>query len=153
VEEVRRLFPHFSRALLPPELPYGPSLLTVYGAEMGTIFADLIEGPQFEQVIDSKQKAGMRASLNIEARDYLQALRIRGAIENAFAVLFSEVDVLLSVGSAATAPRVDQALDYRPPAGGHLAAGTLGEARPGNTAPTACPLDSNSSAHLFPKAY
>jgi aspartyl-tRNA(Asn)/glutamyl-tRNA(Gln) amidotransferase subunit A len=151
VDEVRALFPRFSRAVLPAELPYGPTVLTVYGAEMATIFADLIEGPRFDEVIDAKQKAGMRASLKIQARDYLQAMRVRVDIENAFAALFDKVDVLLSVGSAATAPRTDQALDYRPPAGGHLAAGTSDEAkRPGNMALIAAANLAGLPAIFFP---
>lgn len=151
IEEFKHLFPAFKRAVLPPELPYGPVVLTVYGAEMGTMFAGLIEGPQFEEVVDAKQKEGMRASLRIEARDYLQAQRIRGDIEKAFAAIFNEVDVILSVGSAATAPPLDRPLDYKPPAGGHLAAGTGGGAkRPGNMALIAAANLAGLPAIFFP---
>ncbi|HET8569073.1 MAG TPA: amidase [Candidatus Limnocylindria bacterium] len=101
------------RAVL-PELPYGPLVATVYAAEGATIFAELIEGPRFEELRDARQKAGLRASLEIKARDYLQAMRLRSRVSDAFRGLFSECDVILSFGRNTTATPVDQPLDRGP---------------------------------------
>src|SRR5205814_7117620 len=76
VAEFRKIAPRFIRATL-PLMPFGPMVQSVYGAEGGEIFAELIEGPRFEELVDARQKAGLRASLDIKARDYLQAQRLR----------------------------------------------------------------------------
>ncbi len=114
VEEFRRVAPAFRRATLPADLPYGPMVGTVYGAEGATIFAELIEGDRFEELVDARQKAGLRAALDIRARDYLQAMRLRVRLAEAFDEIFREADVILSVGRAITATPITQALDAPP---------------------------------------
>jgi len=114
VEEFRRLVPAFQRATLPADLPYGPMVGTVYGAEGATIFAELIEGDRFEELVDARQKAGLRAALEIKARDYLQAMRLRVRLSEAFDEIFRDADVILSVGRAITATPVTQPLDSPP---------------------------------------
>lgn len=113
VAEFRKLFPSFVRATL-PELPYGPMVGTVYGAEGSTIFAELIEGDRFEELVDARQKAGLRANLDIRARDYLQAMRLRTKVAEGFSEIFTHADVILTVGRAITATPVSQALDSPP---------------------------------------
>ncbi len=114
IEELRRIVPRFHRATLPADLPYGPMVGTVYGAEGATIFAELIEGDRFEELVDARQKAGLRAALDIRARDYLQAMRLRVRLTEAFNEIFREVDVTLSVGRAITATPITQPLDSPP---------------------------------------
>jgi Asp-tRNA(Asn)/Glu-tRNA(Gln) amidotransferase A subunit family amidase len=110
VDELRRLVPRFVDARL-PDLPYGPMVATVFGAEGATAFADLIRSDRFEEMPDAKQKAGLRAALEIKARDYLQAMRLRTILAARVRELFTTCDVILSAGRTATASPIDQALD------------------------------------------
>ncbi|MGH2352686.1 MAG: amidase [Chloroflexota bacterium] len=98
---------------LPPDLPYGPAVSTIIGAEGATVFAGLIESDAFESLVDARQKAGLRAGLSISARDYLDAMRVRSRVQAAFRRLFAEVDVLVSVAYRGPAARADQPLDGR----------------------------------------
>ncbi len=139
VRELRRLAPRVSRALLPADLPYGAMVTTIIGAEAGSMHAALIEGDRFEELVDARQKAGLRAGLAVGARDYLQAMRLRTVLREAFRRIFAEVDVLLSVGRTSTAPPIDAALDRLPPGTGSLSAsgvptGNLGLIPAGNLA-------------------
>jgi aspartyl-tRNA(Asn)/glutamyl-tRNA(Gln) amidotransferase subunit A len=102
---------------------------TVYAAEGATIFAELIEGERFEELVDARQKAGLRASLDIRARDYLQAMRLRVTVSAAFAEIFKDADVILSVGRTITATPITQALDQP----GLTASNPKQTKRPGNT--------------------
>ena len=113
VAEFRRIAPRFTTARL-PDLPYGPMVSTVYAAEGATIFADLIESDRLDLMPDEKQKAGLRAALEIRARDYLQAMRLRSVLAARMRELFLECDVILSCGRAVTATPVGQALDAAP---------------------------------------
>jgi aspartyl-tRNA(Asn)/glutamyl-tRNA(Gln) amidotransferase subunit A len=114
VAEFKKIARTFVRATLPTDLPFGPMVGTVYGAEGATIFAELIEGDRFEELVDAKQKAGLRAALDIRARDYLQAMRLRVRLSAAFAEIFKSADVILSAGRTITATPVTQALDMPP---------------------------------------
>ena len=113
VAEFKRIAPKFARATL-PVMPFGPMVQTVYGSEGAEIFAELIEGPLFEQLVDARQKAGLRAAHETKARDYLHAMRMRSRLQDALDSLFSDVDVILSVGRAITATPLTQPLDSPP---------------------------------------
>jgi len=119
--------PRVTRATL-PALPFGPLVGTVYGAEGATIFASLIEGDRFEELVDARQKAGLRAALEIRARDYLQAMRLRVALSAAFADIFTKADAILSVGRAITATPIGKAIDVP----GATASNPAPSRRPGN---------------------
>jgi aspartyl-tRNA(Asn)/glutamyl-tRNA(Gln) amidotransferase subunit A len=128
VAEFRRLVGTTVRATL-PALPFGPLVSTVYAAEGATIFAELIEGERFEELVDARQKAGLRAALEIKARDYLQAMRLRAPLAAAFRDIFREADVILSVGRTITATPITQPLDQP----GATASNPPQSKRPGNT--------------------
>ena len=113
IAEFKRIAPNFLRATL-PAMPYGPMVQTVYGSEGAEIFAELIEGKRFEQLIDARQKAGLRAALETKARDYLHAMRMRTRLQDALDSMFRDVDVILSVGRAITATPITQPLDSPP---------------------------------------
>jgi len=113
VAEFKRIAPNFVRATL-PAMPYGPMVQTVYGSEGAEIFAELIEGKRFEELIDARQKAGLRAALETKARDYLHAMRMRSRLQDALDSMFRDVDVILSVGRAITATPITQPLDIPP---------------------------------------
>ena len=110
VADLQRIAPRFVRVTL-PAMPFGPMVSTVYSAEGAEIFAELIEGPRFEELVDARQKAGLRAALDIRARDYLHAMRMRTRLQDDFAAMFKEIDVLLSVGRAITATPITKPLD------------------------------------------
>ena len=128
VAQFRKVAGGFARATL-PAMPFGPMVQSVYGAEGAEIFAELIEGPRFEELVDARQKSGLRAALDIRARDYLHAMRLRTMLIAAFAGIFQKVDVILSVGRALTATPITQRLDSPPTAGGAVAQPAK---RPGN---------------------
>ena len=128
VAEFRRVAPGFSRVAL-PAMPFGPMVQTVYGAEGAEIFAELIEGPRFEELVDARQKSGLRAALDIKARDYLHAMRLRARLQDAFAEIFGKVDAIISVGRAITATPLTQPLDSPPST---ASAGPPPNKRPGN---------------------
>jgi len=111
VSEFKRLARNFVRATLPTDLPFGPMVGTVYGAEGATIFAELIESDRFEQLVDARQKAGLRAALDIRARDYLQAMRLRVKVIEGFRAIFNDADVILTAGRTITATPITQPLD------------------------------------------
>ncbi len=145
VAELRRIAPTFVRRAL-PDLPYGPMVVTVYAAEGATIFAELIESERFEELVDARQKAGLRAALDIRARDYLQAMRLRVRVSAAFAEIFRDADVILSVGRAITATPITQALDSPPT----TASNPPPSKRPGNIALIAAGNLAGLPAVFFP---
>ncbi len=99
-----------------PHMPYGAMVSTVHGAEGASIFAELIESERWEELRDGRQKAGLREALEIRARDYLRAMRLRTVLQERLRALFVDVDVLLSFGRNTTATRIDQPLDRAVPA-------------------------------------
>lgn len=114
LDTIRTLGARFTEVTLPGDLPYGPMVRTILGAEGATIFAGLIESQDFELLVDEKQKAGLRADSAITAREYLNAMRLRALVQDAFRHVFEGVDVLIGVGRPGPATRVDEPLDGRP---------------------------------------
>ena len=138
IAELRKILPRTVRAVLPADLPYGPMVGTVYGAEGATIFGELIDSGRVDQLIDKRQAAGLKAGLDIRARDYLQAQRLRTVLIERFRELFRDVDVLIAAARVSTAPSIDAPLDNRPPGAGSVAGpptrGAPAVLAPGNTA-------------------
>jgi len=64
-----------------------------------------------DQLADQKQIAGLKAGLEIPAKDYLKAMRIRSLIQEAFRDLFAITDVLVSPARMTPAPKITQPLD------------------------------------------
>ncbi len=119
IAELRRVLKAKTvRAALPDGFPYGAMASTVHAAEGASIFAELIEGGQWEELRDARQKAGLREALEIRARDYLRAMRLRTVLQRRLRGLFTEVDVLLSFGRNTTATPVGRALDAAVPGTG-----------------------------------
>lgn len=147
VEELRRIVPAFVEARLPEDIPYGPMVSTIIGAEAATIFADLIESDRLDLLPDGKQKAGLRAAMRISARDYLQAMRLRTVLADRMRELFRGCDVMLSAGRTLTATLVGQPLDALTAT---LPPGTAPDARPGNVALIAAGNLAGLPAIFFP---
>jgi aspartyl-tRNA(Asn)/glutamyl-tRNA(Gln) amidotransferase subunit A len=103
-----------------PSFPYGPILSAVLAAEQASNFEQLITSGQVDQLADAAQIAGLKASLELPAKDYLKAMRLRRLIQEEFRKLFTQVDVLLAPGRSGPATRIDQPLDrggFQPPTG------------------------------------
>src|SRR3990170_6767391 len=64
---------------------------------------------------DERQKEGLRAALEIKARDYLQAMRLRSVLAERMREVFKSCDLILSAGRNATATPIEQALDAPAP--------------------------------------
>jgi aspartyl-tRNA(Asn)/glutamyl-tRNA(Gln) amidotransferase subunit A len=94
-----------------PQFPYGPILAAILGSEAASIFEPLITSGNVDQLADQAQIAGLKASLEIPAKDYLKAQRIRRLIQDAFSRLFGEVDALIAPGRSGPASKLDQRLD------------------------------------------
>jgi aspartyl-tRNA(Asn)/glutamyl-tRNA(Gln) amidotransferase subunit A len=94
-----------------PAFPYGPALSTILNAEQGSIFEPLIASGGVNALADPAQIAGLKASLEVPAKDYLKAMRIRRLIQEAFGILFAEVDALVTTGRSGGATPINQPLD------------------------------------------
>ncbi len=94
-----------------PEFQYGLMLWAILIAESGSVFEPLVASGGVDQLADALQIAGLKASLDIAAKDYLKAMRLRGLAQAAFRKLFSQVDALLTVGRPGPATTLDTRLD------------------------------------------
>ena len=94
-----------------PEFPYGPIIGTIVSAEGSAIFEPLIQSGKVNDLADQKQIAGLKAGLEIPAKDYLKAMRIRTLIQTAFRDLFADIDVLLAPSRLGPANKITQPLD------------------------------------------
>jgi len=104
-----------------PQFPYGPVLSTILAGEEASIFEPLITSGNVDQLADKSQIAGLKAALDLPAKDYLRAMRIRRLIQHAFSNdVFTQVDALLAPGRSGPAPKIDQPL--APPPGATPAA-------------------------------
>jgi aspartyl-tRNA(Asn)/glutamyl-tRNA(Gln) amidotransferase subunit A len=101
-----------------PQYPYGPTLSAILAAEEASIFEPLIVSGKVNELADPSQIAGLKAAMDLPARDYLKAMRLRRLIQQAFTKLFAEVDALVTAGRSGPAPKVDQPLDGGPARGG-----------------------------------
>jgi aspartyl-tRNA(Asn)/glutamyl-tRNA(Gln) amidotransferase subunit A len=94
-----------------PDFPYQPVLSTILSAEAASVFEKLIVSGQVDQLADARQIAGLKAGLEMPAKDYLKAMRIRSLIQQGFRDLFADVDVLITPTRLGSAPKITQALD------------------------------------------
>jgi aspartyl-tRNA(Asn)/glutamyl-tRNA(Gln) amidotransferase subunit A len=103
-----------------PQFPYGPALSTILAAEQASIFETLITSGKVDELADPAQIAGLKAALEVPAKDYLKAMRLRRMMQEEFSKLFTHVDALVAPGRAGGATRIDQPLDRNaaPPAAG-----------------------------------
>ena len=94
-----------------PDFPYGAALSTILNGEMGAIFEPLISSGKVDELADQPQIAGLKASLELPAKDYLRAMRMRRLIQEEVAKLFGGIDLLVAPGRNGIAPKTDQPLD------------------------------------------
>ena len=99
------------------ELPYGPVTKTVIDAEGASVFEELIESGGVDQLADEKQIAGLKAALDVPARDYLKAMRIRRLVQAEFRKVLSDLDILVAPARLGVASKVSDPLDRSAPPG------------------------------------
>jgi Asp-tRNAAsn/Glu-tRNAGln amidotransferase A subunit and related amidases len=93
------------------DLPYGAVTGTVISAEGASVFEPLMQSGQVDQLADKKQIAGLRAGLEIPARDYLKAMRLRTLIRQEFRRVLTDVDVILAPSRYSVASKIGDPLD------------------------------------------
>ena len=98
-----------------PEFPYGPVISTIIAAEGSAAFEQLIESGQVDELADQRQIAGLKAGLEIAAKDYLRAMRVRRRAHEELRRMFAQVDVLVTPGRLGPAPKVTEPLDRPEP--------------------------------------
>ncbi|MDE3195198.1 MAG: amidase [Acidobacteriota bacterium] len=98
-----------------PDFPYGAVAGTVIGAEGSSVFEDLITSGKVNELADARQIEGLKAGLDIPAKDYLRAMRIRTLMKQKFRELFADVDMLVAPARYGIAPLVSERLDAPPP--------------------------------------
>jgi len=96
-----------------PDYPYGAVAGTIITAEGSAVFEPLITSGRIEELADKRQIASLKAGLEIPAKDYLKAMRIRSLIQQDLRGLFTHVDVLVSPSTFSIAPKITEPLDRR----------------------------------------
>ena len=94
-----------------PDFPYNAVAGTVISVEGSAVFEPLIRSGQVDQLADLKQIAGLKAGLDIPAKDYLKAMRIRSLIRAAMRRLFTQVDVIVSPSTFGPATKISVPVD------------------------------------------
>lgn len=94
-----------------PDFPHNAILGTILNGEMGAIFEPLVKSGKVDQLADKRQIAGIKASLELPASEYLKAMRLRTLVQDAFRQLFIDVDIMLTPTRNAPAPNVADRLD------------------------------------------
>ena len=98
-----------------PDFPYGVVVGTIIDAEAASIFEAFIHSGAVDKLADQEQIAGLKASLNYLATDYLKAMRIRRQIENSLRDLLITADVLVAPTRFSMPDRADQPFDETEP--------------------------------------
>ena len=94
-----------------PRFPYGPLVNMIYMAEGASIFEPLVTSGQVDQLADPKQAEGFRSALQIPAKDYLRAQRVRTLVQQAFRDLLTDLDALVAPCRYEAAPKISDPLD------------------------------------------
>jgi aspartyl-tRNA(Asn)/glutamyl-tRNA(Gln) amidotransferase subunit A len=104
-----------------PDLPWGPAISTIVSCEGSSVFEPLIASGRVNDLVDAKQIEGLKAGLEIPAKDYLKAMRIRSLVKERFRELFADVDVLVAPARYGIAPKISEPLDAGGAPGGRPA--------------------------------
>ena len=79
-----------------PDLPWGPAVGAIVGAEGASAFLDLIESGRVKELRCPKDRHGGYGGTLIPAVDYLQAMRLRRPMKRAVAKVFERFDAVAS---------------------------------------------------------
>jgi aspartyl-tRNA(Asn)/glutamyl-tRNA(Gln) amidotransferase subunit A len=91
-----------------PDLPWGPAVVAIVGAEGASAFLDLIESGRVKELRCPKDRHGGYAGTMIPAVDYLHALRVRRPMKAAVAPLFERYDAVVAPTRASVAYPADR---------------------------------------------
>jgi aspartyl-tRNA(Asn)/glutamyl-tRNA(Gln) amidotransferase subunit A len=91
-----------------PDLPWGPAVGTIVGAEGASAFLDLIESGRVKELRCPADRHGGYAATLIPAVDYLQAMRLRPRMKAEVAKVFQKVDLIVSPGRATVSYPTDR---------------------------------------------
>jgi aspartyl-tRNA(Asn)/glutamyl-tRNA(Gln) amidotransferase subunit A len=91
-----------------PDLPWGPAVSAIVGAEGATAFLAFIESGQVKKLRCPKDRHGGYAGTLIPAVDYLQAMRLRAPMKRAMAKLFERFDAIVAPTRASVAYPADK---------------------------------------------
>ena len=94
-----------------PDFPYGALAGTVVSAEGSSIFEPLITSGKVNELADTRQIEGLKAGLEIPAKDYLKAMRIRSLVKQKFREMFADVDLIVAPCRYGIAPKISEPLD------------------------------------------
>ena len=117
-----------------PDFPWGPVTSTIVSCEGASVFETLISSGKVNELADAKQIAGLKAGLEIPAKDYLKAMRIRSLMKQSFHELFADLDVLVAPATYRIATKVADSLDAPRPGTRPVARGMNGLIPAGNLA-------------------
>ena len=91
-----------------PDMPWGPAVSAIVGAEGASAFLDLIESGRVKELKCPRDRHGGYAGTLIPAVDYLQAMRLRRPMKRAVAKLFEKFDAVASPTRATVAYPTDR---------------------------------------------
>jgi len=94
-----------------PDLPYGALTSTIISAEGASSFEPLITSGKVDELADKRQAEGLKAALEIPARDYLKAMRIRRIVQQEMRKVLTDFDVILAPSRYTVAPKINEPLD------------------------------------------
>ncbi len=90
-----------------PEHPYEAAATTIIAAEEASAFEPLIRSGKISGIIDPDRRGELLGGQLITAVDYLRCQRIRTAMVQDFAELFSKIDLILGSSTLKCAPPID----------------------------------------------
>src|SRR3989449_2210586 len=91
-----------------PDLPWGPAVSAIVGAEGATAFLDFIESGGVRKLKCPKDRHGGYGGTLIPAGDYPQAMRVRAPMKKAMAKLFERFDAIVAPTRASVAYPADK---------------------------------------------
>jgi aspartyl-tRNA(Asn)/glutamyl-tRNA(Gln) amidotransferase subunit A len=94
-----------------PDFPYRALTSTIISAEGSSVFEPMITSGKVDELADRQQIAGLKAGLEIPAKDYLKAMRIRTLAQKQIRSLFGEIDILLAPSRPGPASKINEPLD------------------------------------------
>ena len=94
-----------------PDFPYGPVADTISRGDRVSIFEDFVRSGKVDELADPAQIAWLKESMDLPAREYLRAQRIRTLIQEEFRALFVDVDMILAPSRIDVAPKISGPID------------------------------------------
>jgi Asp-tRNA(Asn)/Glu-tRNA(Gln) amidotransferase A subunit family amidase len=105
-----------------PDLPYREVTSTIILSEGASVFEPLITSGKIDELADPHQIAGLKTALDIPARDYLKAMRIRTIVQQKVRSMFGELDILLAPSRFGPASKISEPINRPTPTGPGLSA-------------------------------